>query len=139
METRPMIHSQADLESVWRTLMSPLGFGRETLWLMFIDPEGEAIAQLTELEDAGEPPGPDQARALAGFLGHFGGVEGGGLRVAFLRSRPGNQTPDDRDRAWASILYDVCREAELPCEVVHLATDRDIYPMPLDALPARSA
>jgi hypothetical protein len=57
-----------------------------------------------------------------------------GGRVACLPSRPGRAAVTDDDRAWASGLYDACRRAGLPAEVVHLATDEELFPLPLDEL-----
>ncbi len=135
MTYEPIINTQADLEAAWRFLMGPLGFGGESLWLMFVRPDGVPIPQLSEIEDCAEPPTPEEAmrfrrvpRALRGAS------DEPGLRLAVLRTRPGSFGPTDRDRQWAAIVYDACRTASLPAEVVHLATDLDIYPLPWDAL-----
>ena len=60
-----------------------------------------------------------------------------GLRVAFLRSRPGKGTVTDTDRAWATSLYAAARRASVPCEVVHLATRGAIRPIPADVVGIR--
>ncbi|MFT3874282.1 MAG: hypothetical protein QM714_16825 [Nocardioides sp.] len=135
MTYRPVITSQADLERVWRHLMQPLGFSRESLWFMFLDSSGAAVPQLTQLEQAEEPPDRETAAAMTQHLaGLAREVAGQGGRVAFLRSRPGGGGPTARDRSWANTLAEGCREADLPCEVFHLATDHDIIPMPYDEL-----
>lgn len=134
MTYEPIINTQADLEEAWRFLMGPLGFGGESLWLMFIRPDGIPIPQLSEIEDCAAPPPPGEAAGFADFLGHFASADEPGLRLAVLRTRPGSSGPTDRDRQWAAIVYDACRTANLPAEVVHLATDQDIYPLPWDAL-----
>lgn len=134
MTYEPIINTQADLEEAWRFLMGPLGFGGESLWLMFIRPDGIPIPQLSEIEDCAEPPPPGEAAGFADFLSHFASADEPGLRLAVLRTRPGSSGPTDRDRQWAAIVYDACRTANLPAEVVHLATDQDIYPLPWDAL-----
>ena len=60
-----------------------------------------------------------------------------GLRVAFLRSRPGKGTITDIDRAWATSLYAAARRASVLCEVVHLATRGAIRPIPADVVGIR--
>jgi hypothetical protein len=60
-----------------------------------------------------------------------------GMRVAFLRSRPGRETITDSDRTWARSLYAAARRAGMPCEVVHLATRGAIRPMPADVVGIR--
>lgn len=132
-DTRP-IHTQADLEELWRDLMSPLGFGQHSLWLMFVTADGEPLRRLTQLEGALEPPGAEDLAGLAAMLASVipSGMPGG--RVAFLRSRPGRGGPDARDRVWASVLYAACRAAGVAAEVVHVATDDTVAPVPMDAL-----
>lgn len=133
MTDRPTVRTQAELEQTWRDLMSPLGFSRESLWFLLLDESGTALPQLTEIEDAGTPPTAEEAMSMASFLCE---LHPGPTRVAFLRTRPGRGGPGARDRAWAAVLYDACRAVGLPCEVVHLATDADVHPLPWDALPS---
>ncbi len=132
---RPTIRTQADLETTWRHLMRPLGFSKKSLWLMLIEPDGLAVPNLLEITDTAQPPDPDQRGQLATFLRSLADdVAPAGSRAAFLLSRPGDAAVAAGDRAWATALYDACREAGLPCEIVHLATDTDIRPLPLDEL-----
>jgi hypothetical protein len=56
-----------------------------------------------------------------------------GRSFAFLRSRPGRGVTRE-DRAWARFLHDAGRVAGVEVEVVHLATDDDVTPLPLDAI-----
>jgi hypothetical protein len=60
-------------------------------------------------------------------------TEDPGGSFAFLLSRPGRGLRTD-DRTRASYLYDVGGAAGVRLEVVHLATDADLTPLPLDAL-----
>lgn len=128
----PLIETQTDLERAWRTLLSPLGFSRTSTWLMFIGPDGRPLPSLTEIEDCDGPPPPDGAEQMGGLLGHLRDGLPDGMRVAFLRSRPGPGLPDAHDRAWAAMLHDAIRCAGFPAEVVHLATGSDVRPLPLD-------
>lgn len=138
MNYEPIINTQSDLEAAWRHLMGPLGFGSESLWLMFVRPDGIPIPQLSQIEDCDEPPSREELAGFADFLAHFASEDEPGLRLAALRTRPGSFGPNDVDRQWAQIVYAACRTAKLPVEVVHLATDQDIYPLPWDALGSAS-
>jgi hypothetical protein len=135
----PVIRTQADLEKAWRHLMEPLGFARHSLWLMFLQPDGTPLPQLTEVEDCDEPPTEEQEASFAQFLGHFGPEMRRGERIVFLRSRPGRGGPGPDDLAWARSLYAACRTAAVPTEAVHLATDDTLVPLPMDEVLAQSA
>lgn len=135
---RPVIHTQADLEQAWRHLMRPLGFSRRSLWLMLICDDDHPLPQLTEIADLAPQPTSRQRREFARFLTHLAAMIPDG-RFAFLLTRPGLGGQDDVDRLWAGLLYDVARDAGVPCEVVHLATDDTVAPIPMDGLDLRSA
>jgi hypothetical protein len=129
---RPLIRTQADLEDVWRHLMKPLGFDRAGLWLLLIDADDRPLPQLTEVSEIPDLPDPETTSGLAHVLTEvMHGVDPDG-RWAFLRSRPGRGGVDETDRAWAAGLYEMCREAGIAHDVVHLATDADVIPIPLD-------
>ena len=140
--TDPPVHTQADLERLWRQLMEPLGFADRTIWLMLIEADGTPIKQLTQF---GEPPVAPSARdrasvrdVLASLGAEMGaGSDRAGLRMAFLLSRPGRGRARRNDRFWAELLYAACRDAGLPCEVVHLATDDTLMALPPDELDLR--
>lgn len=130
----PLIRTQADLEQTWRTLMEPLRFGRSSLWLMHIQPDDRPVSQLTEIEDCDGPPDPRLLDNLGGLLTSLQGDAGLHGRWAFLRTRPGRGGTDDVDRAWAEALHTMAGRAGLAVDVVHLATDDTLQPIPLDEL-----
>ena len=66
--------------------------------------------------------------------GVLGDVAEPGVRLAFLRSRPGGGTPTSADRAWARALYAAGRRSGTLLDVVHLAHDHDVMPLPMDDL-----
>ncbi|WKN49334.1 hypothetical protein [Nocardioides sp. Arc9.136] len=139
MTYAPVIVTQADVEQAWRSLMRPLGWTRTSTWLMLVGPDDRPLPHLTEIEDCGGPPPPGGADRLGELLaGLVRGALPPGVRVAFLRSRPGAGLADDDDRAWARTLLAAAQVAGLRSEVVHLATDVDVLPLPVDepALPA---
>jgi hypothetical protein len=128
MTTTP-ITTQADLHQAWHRLIHPLGFRSRCLWLMFIDPDGVPVPQLTELTDLPERPAPADVAGLERFLGHFGGT---GIRLAVFVGSPGSGLPDADDRAWAEAIYLACRRADVRSETVHLGTSTAITPLPLE-------
>ncbi|MDI6910056.1 hypothetical protein [Nocardioides sp.] len=126
---RPTVRSQADLETVWRHLMRPLGFAEGSIWMMHLEPDGRAVPSLMEIADAElDAAGPED---FATLLAELESADPGGS-YCFLRSRPGRGgvLPEDRDRA--TFLYAAGRAAGVRLEVVHLATDTDVVPLPLD-------
>ncbi len=133
---RPVIRTQADLERAWRHLMEPLGFGGNSVWLMMIGADGRPLPQLTQIEDADEPPSPEQAAGFAAMLRTLLDDVAPGGRWAFLRSRPGRSDVRADDRAWAQTLLGACHAADVPVDVMHLATDDDLRPLVADDLAA---
>ena len=133
---RPLIRTQEDLEHAWRHLMEPLGFGDHSIWMMLVDGGGRPVPQLTEIAGAVEPPDPDEVAGLAELLRRIRSDHDPRARFAFLRSRPGGGGVNTDDRGWAVALYDAARRAHVPIEVVHLATDHELVPIPMDDLPA---
>ena len=94
-------------------------------------------ARLTEIADTAHLPETEELDGLAQLLVMLEREVAPGLRVAFLRSRPGRDTVTDTDRAWATSLYAAARRASVPCEVVHLATRGAIRPIPTDVVGIR--
>jgi hypothetical protein len=132
---RPLTRTQADLERMWRRLMSPLGFGSHTLWMVVVQ-DDRPLPQVMEIVEAGQPPEADDVESFAALLGRLAMP---GLRFAFLRSRPGRGGPDADDRAWARALHDAGRRSGAVVDVVHLAHDDDVLPIALDDLLAAPA
>jgi hypothetical protein len=134
---RPLIRTQADLEHAWRHLMQPLGFGDHSIWMMVIDGD-RPIPQLSEFAGAVTPPEAEEVDGLAELMRRLQADVAPTARFAFLRSRPGAGGPNPDDLGWAQALYDAARLARVPVEVVHLAHDHDLVPIPMDDLPAAS-
>jgi hypothetical protein len=128
----PTVRSQTDLEAAWRHLMGPWSFGGQSVWMMLIV-DDVPLPQLTEITEADEPDElfhtnfPTVLRMLESDVVP-------GARFAFLLSRPGSGFITALDRRWASALYDAARAADVPCAVVHLATQGAIRPIPPDEL-----
>jgi hypothetical protein len=132
----PVIRTQSDLERVWRHLMRPLGFGGHSLWFMLIREDDQPVPGLTEIEDSEEVVSADELAALGELLASLLEAVAPGGRVAFLLTRPGRDGVTARDRDWASALYAAIPGAGVPLDVVHLATDLTVLPLPMDELRA---
>ncbi len=132
---RPTISSQADLEQLWRVLMRPLGFSRTSLWVMLVAADGRPLPTLTEITDLAPLPDPGETRSMVAFLGDLVAEHVPGGRVALLRTRPGRGRARHDDLAWAAALHTAFAAVGVPAHVVHLATDDQVLPLPLDALP----
>lgn len=132
---RPVLTSQVDLEQMWKRLMKPLGFSRCSLWMVVVE-DDRAVPQIMEFTELPDSPDPEDAEAIAAFLAHLASPD---TRFAFLRSRPGGGRPTSGDRAWAAALYDAARRSGAALDVVHLAHDHDVLPLPMDDVIAESA
>ena len=130
---RPLIRTQAELEECWRYLLRPLGFRSESLWLLPIGDDDRPLTRLIEIAEATDI-GPADVPALTVLLETVRD-ETDLDRIALLRSRPGAGGVSPDDRVVARALYDAAVACGLGGEVVHVATDADIHPVPLDDLP----
>lgn len=129
---RPAITNQTELGEAWRHLVRPLGFHRRSLWLLLIDADDRPTPVLTEVTDLPEDVEPETMHGLAETLLHLlAQIEPAG-RWALMLSRPGAGGASDADRTWAAGLYDTCRRHGIAHDLVHLATDDAILPVPLD-------
>ena len=132
----PVIRTQRDLARAWTTLMGPWGFGGRSVWMMVVV-DDRPLSQVTEIVECEEPPRGDELDNFARLLNQLAAeLADTDLRFAFLISRSGAAAINDLDRRWAAALYGAARRAGQACETVHLATEGDIRPIPLDELPA---
>lgn len=131
----PPIRTQTDLEDLWHELLAPLGFSSMSLWLLFIGDDDCPLPRLLEIAETDEAPTTADQDSFARFLREVADEAPPGARIACLRSRPGTDEASDEDRQWAQLVYDAARAAGLGCEVVHLANDVRLLPLPLDDLP----
>ena len=106
---------------------------------MFIGHDGRVLPHLIQVEDTVRPPSDEEAASFIRFLQDQHDRVGSGRRIAFLRSRPGRGGPSPEDLAWARSLYVACRAGGLETDVVHLATDDTLVPLPMDVALAEPA
>lgn len=134
-EDMPPVRSQADLHRFWRALMGPLGFGRRTLWLVFVATDGTVEPMVAPIDDIPEHPEEDLVGNLFWICAQVMDAElPPGTRVALLLSRPGSAQVSEGDRAWARALLAGARRAVVACEPVHLATDEGLVVIAPDDL-----
>lgn len=130
------VTSQADLERLWTDLMSPLGFGSRSVWALHLLADGRPVKNLIHIVDTDTVPAPDERGGLGLALREVEqDLPGEPGRWAFLMSRPGSGSPTPFDRDLAAALVLGCREAGVATDVVHLAHDHGVVPVPLDELP----
>ena len=132
----PVLTTQSELADAWRELMGPWSYGGHSVWMMLVV-DDHPLPHLTEIAETEDPPDDSHADGLAEILLGLDREVAPGMRVAFLRSRPGKDIVTDTDRAWATSLYASARRAGVPCEVVHLATRGAIRPIPADVVGLR--
>ena len=135
MTELPDVHTQADLLAVWRRLMTPLGFRSASLWMLHLDADGRASPAIAEIAELPELPDEVSGSGFLEVLRHLDADHPGG-RFAFLRSRPGHGI-EAADREWAAFIYAAGRSGGVRMEVVHLATDVDVVPLPMDEVGVR--
>lgn len=127
------VRTQSDLLQLWRGLMGELGFSLASTWVLHLDEDDRPTRRLLQIEDCADDPVPADLDSLTELLLRVGGTPPG--RWVFLRSRPGRHGPDRTDHAWARGLAQACRRAGVVSDVVHLATDQRLVPLPVDDLP----
>ncbi|GEP37662.1 hypothetical protein NPS01_13250 [Nocardioides psychrotolerans] len=135
MTFQTQIRTQSDLENAWRTLMGPLGFGGHSVWLMALEPDGTTTPMIMEITESEEPIDEEMQASLAELLRLTTTELVPDGRVAFLRTRPGSDGLSAADREWARALYAACRLAGVRHEVLLVANDVMLEPLPLDDLP----
>lgn len=103
-----------DLAHFWAALMGDGGFGRRTLWLVFLDDDGRPVPAIVPIDDIPQDPTPADVGSFRELFSHLGGY---GTPVLLL-SRPGTGAVQEHDRQWAHALA-----ALAPRWPVHLATE----------------
>ena len=122
-----VVHTDADLEPVWRTVMGPYPPGLRSVWMLLLDDDGHLLPVAVPIDDM--PAVPD--RALAdGLARTLAGVRELGEPV-LLFSRPGARHMTEADRRWGRVLAPLTRHA------VYLYTPSGLHVFaPDDLLPA---
>ncbi|MDT7577188.1 MAG: hypothetical protein QOH17_3521 [Pseudonocardiales bacterium] len=95
------------------------------LWLMLVDGDGRQSPVVMPI--SGMPRNPDVrglaglSRVLSGLRAELATAEGPGA-VILTRERRGSDLVSPLDRAWAQVLTETCRKAEMALRGVYLST-----------------
>ncbi len=122
---RAPIRTPRDLYQCWRALMGPLGFSRRSLWLGFIDADGQMNTALTQIEDIPEATTVEMCFPLVEMCRHVLG-DREDRSVAILLTRPGRHPMNSDDRSWARGLLMAAAELRVEMHPVHFANDNTL-------------
>ena len=130
------IRTETDLYLLWQELMGPGGFGKRSLWLMFLEPDGRPTKVLVPIEDIPVEPDLPLVRQLHKIMLDLAtDIDIGS--VPALLSRPGPARMNASDRRWAAAW-----RADAPAVIgrwpMHLATSDRIQVFAPDDLIAAS-
>lgn len=138
---RPTLTNDADVTTMWRTIMQPLGWHNRRMYFMLVEPDGRPLPHITEVDALPDDFGRDDLDRFVEFmtpLAHELGFEES-CSVAILLVRPGPALLTDADRELCRELYAAATTGGLRVELVHVGTDSAIVPAPMDEVLPRSA
>jgi hypothetical protein len=137
---RPFLTTDADVTTMWRTIINPLGWHTRRIYFLLVDPEGRPHPQVIEVDDLPATFGTEDATRFIGFLSHLvGGRDGEAGSAALLFARPGGGTLSEGDRTLCRELYAAARAADVRLELLHVGTDTALIPVPMDEVLPRTA
>ncbi|GGB37000.1 hypothetical protein GCM10011492_29690 [Flexivirga endophytica] len=114
------IRTEHDLFERWEELMGDGGFGRRSLWLIFLDEEGRQSDLIVPIDDIPILPDSRDVHAIGDLIARVR-EEVGVAQVPMLLSRPGPSEITEGDRRWAIALTEALRDLR-PQWPIHLAT-----------------
>ncbi|RHW26083.1 hypothetical protein D0Z08_15665 [Nocardioides immobilis] len=136
----PVLATDADVTTMWRTIINPLGWHTWRVYFMLVDPDGHPHPQLVEVDEMPETFDSEDAVRFVEFLSMLADDLGGdSCSVALMFARPGDGGLSDGDRALCCELYAAAKDAGLRLELLHVATDTAITPAPMDEVLPRTA
>jgi hypothetical protein len=129
---RPVLRTQADVEKFWISICHPLGWRRHDLWAVIVDGSGRPLPVVQDLRDRPVEVDDEVVRGLVEVWRLVRDDLDPQARIAVLLCRPGPDAIVRTDREWAGAITAEAVSAGIPLEVVHLASDVAIRPIPLD-------
>lgn len=132
MPFRPVLRTQADVESFWIEICRPLGWARHDLWFVMVDADGRPLPIVQDFRDRPEEVDVEVVRGLVHVWRLLRDEHIPGGRFAVLLCRPGPATVQHSDREWVVAISEEAAAAGVPLEVIHVASDVAIRPLPLD-------
>lgn len=136
---RPVLATDADVTTMWRTIISPLGWHDARVYVLLVDGDRRPTSVIVEIDEIPDRFTEEDAHALLRVYAHLLGDHAPGGSVAVLACRPGPPHLTDDDRECCRHLYTAGRAADVPLELVHLGTDTAIVPVPMDEVLPRTA
>jgi hypothetical protein len=131
------VRSAAELTELWQDLMGAGGFGRRSLWLIFLYEDRQLSPVVMPIDDIPADPDAEMLTNLATIVAGLAD-DTGIATTALLLSRPGSDHVTASDRAWARSSA-VAFGALSPWPV-HLATHGRVRVFaPDDLIASRSA
>ena len=131
LERKP-IRTERDLFERWEELMGGGGFGRRSLWLIFLDDGGQQSDLIVPIDDIPMLPDTREVAAIADLVARIR-EEIGVVEVPMLISRPGSSEMTEGDRRWAMTLTEALRDQH-PRWPIHLATRDHVQAFTADDL-----
>jgi hypothetical protein len=114
------ILSNDDLFRLWQHLMGEGGFGRRSLWLIFLEKDGRPHEVIMPIDDIPLSPQPAMVANLVHIVDQLCERDGV-VSAPMLLSRPGSSAMTESDRSWAKCLRSALGERyQWP---IHLATE----------------
>ena len=135
----PILTTEADVTTMWRTIINPLGWHTRRVYFMLVDPDGRPHPQLVEVDEMPETFDAEDAVRFVEFLSMLAGDIGGeSCSVALMLARPGGGGLSDGDRAMCRELYAAAKDGGVRLELLHVATSSAITPAPMDEVLPRT-
>lgn len=131
---RPKLATQADVERFWTRICHPLGWDRHDLWFVLVDADGRPLPVVQDVRDRPVAVDPGIVGNLVELWRRVCEELVPGGSIAVLLCRPGSAKVDESDRAWATAITTEATAAGVPLEIIHVASDAAITPLPWDAV-----
>jgi hypothetical protein len=128
------VHTDRDLDGLWRALMGPLGFSTRRLWILLLDPDDRPVPQLTEIDDIPYDIDARLCEPVMHMCLHLLDMIVPGGSVAILFSRPGRNSMSHGDRKLARALHTAASGADVALRPTHFANDVVLSVFALDDL-----
>jgi hypothetical protein len=136
---RPVLRTDADVTTMWRTLMKPLGWHNRRQYLVFVEADRRPAGVVVEVGEIPDTLTPDDIAVMVDFLADLPDHGIPAASVAILVCRPGSATLTDDDRALCREIYGAAARTGVTLELLHVGTDTAIVPAPMDEVLPRSA
>ena len=126
--------TQADVEKFWTEICHPLGWARHDLWFVIVGADRCPLPLVQDVRDRPPEVEPELVQNLVEVWRRVREELVPDGTIAVLLCRPGSAAVSAGDRAWAGAITAEAAVAGVPLEVIHVASDEAITPLPLDAV-----